>query len=137
MVWYFRNTRGKEVELLIALALALASSPPPTRRDVHLRMDSRCRIALDRGRVSLDRLHAELKRLHRYRPEPDLHFQPSPDTPYECVDRVLTVIRRSEITKMGFIGNESYTEDPPATPSPLNSRSMSSADIDRNGGRRH
>jgi len=44
-------------------------------------------------------------------PEPELHFQPSPDARYEKVDEVLAVIKRSGITKLGFIGNEYYAND--------------------------
>ncbi|BCA61823.1 biopolymer transporter ExbD [Sphingomonas sp. HMP9] len=41
-------------------------------------------------------------------PEPELHFQPDPESKYEVVDRTLAVIKRSAITKLGFIGNEQY-----------------------------
>ena len=41
-------------------------------------------------------------------PEPELHFQPDPQARYEVVDRTLAVIKRSAITKLGFIGNEQY-----------------------------
>jgi len=41
-------------------------------------------------------------------PEPELHFQPDPSARYEVVDRVLAVIKRSNVTKLGFIGNEQY-----------------------------
>jgi len=41
-------------------------------------------------------------------PEPELHFQPNPESKYEVVDRTLAVIKRSAITKLGFIGNEQY-----------------------------
>ena len=44
-------------------------------------------------------------------PEPELHFQPAPDARYEVVDRTLAVIKRSAITKLGFIGNEQYRND--------------------------
>ncbi len=44
-------------------------------------------------------------------PEPELHFQPDPQARYQIVDRVLAVIKRSEITKLGFIGNEQYRND--------------------------
>ena len=44
-------------------------------------------------------------------PEPELHFQPSPDARYEVVDRTLAVIKRSPVTKLGFIGNEQYRND--------------------------
>jgi biopolymer transport protein ExbD len=44
-------------------------------------------------------------------PEPELHFQPDPQARYEVVDRTLAVIKRSSITKLGFIGNEQYRND--------------------------
>ncbi|MDQ2893228.1 MAG: biopolymer transporter ExbD [Pseudomonadota bacterium] len=44
-------------------------------------------------------------------PEPELHFQPDPQARYEVVDRTLAVIKRSNITKLGFIGNEQYRND--------------------------
>ncbi|MEG3160147.1 biopolymer transporter ExbD [Sphingomonas sp. LB2R24] len=44
-------------------------------------------------------------------PEPELHFQPDPQSKYEVVDRTLAVIKRSSITKLGFIGNEQYRND--------------------------
>ncbi len=44
-------------------------------------------------------------------PEPELHFQPDPLARYEVVDRTLAVIKRSNITKLGFIGNEQYRND--------------------------
>jgi biopolymer transport protein ExbD len=43
--------------------------------------------------------------------EPELHFQPTPDARYEKVDQVLAIIKRSGVTRMGFIGNEQYRND--------------------------
>ena len=45
------------------------------------------------------------------KPEPELHFQPDPQARYEVVDRVLAVIKRSQVNKLGFIGNEQYRND--------------------------
>ena len=44
-------------------------------------------------------------------PEPELHFQPDPQARYEVVDRTLAVIKRSAVSKLGFIGNEQYRSD--------------------------
>ncbi|MCW3838035.1 ExbD/TolR family protein [Sphingomonas canadensis] len=43
--------------------------------------------------------------------EPELHFQPDPQARYEVVDFVLSIIKRSNITKLGFVGNERYAND--------------------------
>jgi biopolymer transport protein ExbD len=44
-------------------------------------------------------------------PEPELHFQPDPQARYEVVDKVLAIIKRANITKLGFVGNEQYRND--------------------------
>jgi biopolymer transport protein ExbD len=44
-------------------------------------------------------------------PEPELHFQPDPQARYEVVDKVLSVIKRSNVGKLGFVGNEQYRND--------------------------
>ena len=41
-------------------------------------------------------------------PEPELHVQPDAQAPYNSVDQILAVIKKSEISKMGFVGNEQY-----------------------------
>ena len=44
----------------------------------------------------------------RMNPEPELQFEPDPQTRYVVVDNVLAIIKRSKVTKMGFVGNEAY-----------------------------
>ena len=44
-------------------------------------------------------------------PEPELHFQPDPAAKYEKVDQILAIIKRSNVSKLGFIGNEQYRND--------------------------
>ena len=44
-------------------------------------------------------------------PEPELHFQPDPTARYEVVDRVLAIVKRANVTKLGFVGNEQYRND--------------------------
>ena len=43
--------------------------------------------------------------------EPELHFQPNPDARYEKVDKTLAIVKRSGVTKLGFVGNEQYAND--------------------------
>ncbi len=42
-------------------------------------------------------------------PEPELHVQPDAQARYDIVDQVLAVVKKSEITKLGFVGNEQYS----------------------------
>ncbi|MBB5709547.1 ExbD/TolR family protein [Sphingomonas xinjiangensis] len=44
-------------------------------------------------------------------PEPELHFQPDPAARYDTVDRVLAIIKRANVSKLGFVGNEQYRND--------------------------
>ncbi len=56
-------------------------------------------------------LQQYLERTTQINPEPELHFQPDPQARYAKVDEVLAVVKRSGITKLGFIGNEQYRND--------------------------
>ena len=40
--------------------------------------------------------------------EPELHFQPDPNARYEVVDHVMAIVKRANVTKLGFVGNEQY-----------------------------
>ena len=61
--------------------------------------------------TSDDQLNQYLQATLQIQPEPELHFQPMPDARYEKVDKVLAIIKRSGISKLGFIGNEQYAND--------------------------
>jgi biopolymer transport protein ExbD len=40
--------------------------------------------------------------------EPELQLQPAATAPYGVVDEVLVMTRRAQLTRLGFVGNESY-----------------------------
>ncbi|MDQ2878710.1 MAG: biopolymer transporter ExbD [Pseudomonadota bacterium] len=61
--------------------------------------------------ISLVTLQAYLEQTKTLDPEPELHFRPDPAAKYEMVDKTLAVIKRSGITKLGFVGNENYAND--------------------------
>jgi len=39
---------------------------------------------------------------------PELHLRPDAQARYEIVDKVLADIKRADIKKFGFVGNEAY-----------------------------
>lgn len=41
-------------------------------------------------------------------PEPELQVQPDPQAQYLVVDKVMAVVKRSGVGKLGFVGNEQY-----------------------------
>ncbi|WP_425228403.1 ExbD/TolR family protein [Sphingomonas sp.] len=53
-------------------------------------------------------LASYLNQSAQLQPEPELHFQPDASARYEVVDKTLAIVKRSNITKLGFIGNEQY-----------------------------
>ena len=56
-------------------------------------------------------LQQYLEQTTQMSPEPELHFQPDPQARYEVVDQALALIKRTNVTKLGFIGNEQYRGD--------------------------
>ena len=58
--------------------------------------------------VGEDGLKYELALTRRMRPSPELHLRPEAEARYEVVDRVLADIKRADIKKFGFVGNEAY-----------------------------
>ncbi|MCX8475250.1 MAG: hypothetical protein MT490_05570 [Sphingomonas sp.] len=71
----------------------------------------RCRIAVNGHPTTLARLRKEAAKWKETQPE--VHFLPSPEAEYRCVDRVLQVLRDASLTKLGFIGNEEASEEGP------------------------
>jgi biopolymer transport protein ExbD len=53
-------------------------------------------------------LENSLQATTRMDPEPELQFQPEPDASYELSAGVLQVIKASQVTKFGFVGNEQF-----------------------------
>ena len=68
-------------------------------------------ITWNGGQVDTVTLQQYLEQTTQINPEPELHFQPDPAARYAKVDEVLAVIKRSGVTKLGFIGNEQYRND--------------------------
>ncbi len=58
--------------------------------------------------VSQQQVADFLKQTKAMAVEPELQFQPTENAPYVVVDEVLAVVKRSTITKFGFVGNENY-----------------------------
>ncbi len=58
--------------------------------------------------VSQQQVADFLKQTKAMAVEPELQFQPTENAPYVIVDEVLAVVKRSKITKFGFVGNENY-----------------------------
>lgn len=58
--------------------------------------------------IDLVTLRTYLDQTKAMTPEPELHVKPDPYARYAKVDEMLAVVKRSEVTKVGFVENERY-----------------------------
>ena len=82
--------------------------PPPEPEKNKLYIDANGQVYWNSVPVDDLTLQQYLERTTQQNPEPELHFQPDPATRYEVVDHVLAIVKRANITKLGFVGNEQY-----------------------------
>ncbi|MCC2978701.1 ExbD/TolR family protein [Sphingomonas sp. IC4-52] len=100
------QTHAVKVDLPVNDPTAQKSPVDPQKNKITISVD---------GTTSWNGAPVDAVRLRQYldvaaamNPEPELHFQPDPQVRYDVVDQTLAVIRRSNVTKLGFIGNEQY-----------------------------
>ena len=91
----------------------LPTRPPPpdlpfNRERNKIAIDQDGTIRWNGTGIDLPQLRAVLARTAPLRPPPELQVEPHPEARYQRVDEVLAVIRRAEVTSMGFVGNERY-----------------------------
>ena len=91
-----------------------AQTPPDTPKPPidpvvnNLTIASNASVLWNGTPINLATLKVYLDRTRVMSPEPELHFQPDPYARFDTVDRVLAVVKRIEVTKFGFVGNENY-----------------------------
>jgi biopolymer transport protein ExbD len=91
---------------------ANSQTPPdnPVKPDINkLSIDAGGTILWNGSAIDLVTLRQYLDSTKVMTPEPELHVQPDANARYDTVDQVLAVIKKSEITKLGFVGNEQYS----------------------------
>lgn len=97
-----------------AVKIDLPQNTPPDDTQVidpvknKLTTDAAGTILWNGAPIPIVTLRQYLDQTKRMSPEPELQFEPNPQTRYVVVDNVLAVIKRSGVTKMGFVGNERY-----------------------------
>ena len=89
------------------------NSPPPPVDPIKnkITIDPAGTVAWNGQPVNAAQLAAFLEQSKTLQPEPELQFQPDPKARYEVVDQTLATIKRSNVTKLGFVGNEQYYRD--------------------------
>ena len=83
--------------------------PPPVdpiKNKVVLTADNK--ILWNADEISQGTLVNLLKESLTFEVEPELQFQPEANASYDLSARVLNLIKASQVTKFGFVGNEQY-----------------------------
>ncbi len=96
-----------------AVKIDLPQNSPPVDNPIDpvknkLGIDARGLIYWNGAEIDKLTLRQYLEATARMSPEPELQFEPDPQSRYVIVDDVLAIIKRSKVTKMGFVGNERY-----------------------------
>jgi biopolymer transport protein ExbD len=97
-----------------AVKIDLPQNTPPDNTQIvdpvknKLTTDAAGTILWNGSPIDIVTLRQYLDQTKRMSPEPELQFEPNPQTRYVLIDNVLAVIKRSRVTKMGFVGNERY-----------------------------
>ena len=112
--------------LLVLLVMLIMTIPPQThavkfdlsssRAPIdHIRRDSNLlTIAADgtlrwNGAViDRERLRSDLSASRQMVPSPELHLQPDAEARHGEVDEILAIIKREQVSRFGFVGNERY-----------------------------
>jgi biopolymer transport protein ExbD len=96
-----------------AVKIDLPQSSPPTDSQIDpvknkVAIDAAGTITWNGSAIDLLTLRQYLNQSLQLAVEPELQFQPDAQTRYVVVDEVLAEIKRSGVTKLGFVGNEQY-----------------------------
>lgn len=112
--------------LLVLLVMLIITIPPqthnvkldlPAARTPPVRLDSRANLltiaadgSLRWNGAAIDRagLAEELAAVRQMTPSPELHLRPDATARHGDVDEVLAIIKREQIVRFGFVGNEQY-----------------------------
>jgi biopolymer transport protein ExbD len=96
-----------------AVKIDLPQNAPPTDNAIDpvknkLGIDAASQIYWNGTPIDAVTLRQYLDATVRMPSEPELQFEPDPQTRYVTVDQVLAIIKHAKVTKLGFVGNERY-----------------------------
>ena len=90
------------------LPTACANCPTPNALKNEIGITASGSILWNDQPITREGLKYDLQLTRAMRPEPELHLRPDPHARYEAVDDVLGIIKRAQVKKLGFVGNEGY-----------------------------
>lgn len=86
-------------------------NPPPDMVDPvknKIVLTDRNEILWNGDSIDQGTLVANLQTSLTYEVEPELQFEPEPNASYDISAKVINIIKASQVTKFGFVGNEKY-----------------------------
>ncbi len=88
------------------------NTPPPPIEPVKNKVvvTAQGQITWNGNPVTQQQLRQYLDITQQMNPIPELHLQPDATARYELVDEVLAITKQAHVQKMGFVGNEYYTQ---------------------------
>jgi biopolymer transport protein ExbD len=85
------------------------NQPPPPKTDFNtVSVNLQNQVTWNGVPIDLVTLRQYLDQTKAMTPAPELHVEPNPYARYGKVDEMLAVVKRSEVTKVGFVGNERF-----------------------------
>ena len=100
------QTHAVKIDLPAIAEPPVNASPEPVVNT--LTIDRAGGIAWNGAPIDLATLSVYLDRTQAMTPQPELHFQPDAAARFDLVDRVLATVKRSQVSKFGFVGNERF-----------------------------
>ena len=101
-------THSVDIDLPVASPPNNIKPPDTVKNKVVLTRDNK--ILWNAQEVTDGQLLSLLKQTLTFPVEPELQFQPEPEAAYDLTAKVMNVIKGSQVTKFGFVGNEQYSE---------------------------
>ena len=88
------------------------NNPPPPIEPIKNKVvvTAQGQILWNGNPVTQQQLRQYLDITQQMNPIPELHLQPDATARYELVDEVLAITKQAHVQKMGFVGNEYYTQ---------------------------
>jgi biopolymer transport protein ExbD len=94
-----------------AVKFDLPNGTPPPLPIQHvnlLTIDAHGALRWNGAPIAEQALRQELAATRQMEPSPELHLRPDPDARHGDVDELLATIKREQISRFGFVGNEAY-----------------------------
>ena len=101
-------THSIDIDLPVATPPTNIPPPDTVKNKVSITPDNK--ILWNANEVSPGQLLSLLQQTLTYPVEPELQYQPDPNASYDLSSKVLNIIKGSQVTKFGFVGNEQFSE---------------------------